>query len=128
MVEMLPRLFFDHFRDTSFVAEDSEGDIVAFVVAFVSPHRPSLGYVHFIGVRPDRRGSGLGTQAYRRCFDVLMSRGCREVAAVTSPVNTASLAFHRALGFTVGPTIDDYDGPGEGRVLLSLALPAAEAG
>ena len=122
MADMLPRLFFDHFRDTSFVAVDADGGIAAFIVSFVSPHDPTVGYVHFIGVRPDLRGSGLGGAAYEQCFAALRARGCREVRAVTSPVNAASIAFHGALGFAVSPVREGYDGPGEDRVLLARAI------
>lgn len=123
MADMLPRLFFDHFRDTSFVALDDDGRIAAFIVSFASPHDPAIGYVHFIGVRPDLRGSGLGEAAYEQCFTALRVRGCTRVRAVTSPVNSGSLAFHRALGFDVSPVQEGYDGPGQDRVLLTREIP-----
>lgn len=41
---------------------------------------------------------------YGRFFDVAGRDGRTEVWAVTSPVNERSIAFHRAMGFTVtGP-------------------------
>jgi hypothetical protein len=57
--------------------------------------------------------------------------GMRRPWCVTSPVNTSSLAFHRSLGFHLGGRTDDslqvsiyqdYDGPGEDRVLLTKEL------
>ncbi len=41
---------------------------------------------------------------------------------VTSPVNERSVAFHEALGFEVDRVAEDYDGPGEDRVLLVKRL------
>jgi RimJ/RimL family protein N-acetyltransferase len=41
---------------------------------------------------------------------------------VTAPVNEASVAFHRRLGFEVEAEVDDYDGAGAGRVLLRKPL------
>ena len=39
MAQMLPRLFFDHFTDTSFAA-DRDGGLAGFLVGFVSPAQP----------------------------------------------------------------------------------------
>ena len=39
MRAMLPRLFFEHFRDTSFVAEE-DGEIVGFLCGFLSQTYP----------------------------------------------------------------------------------------
>lgn len=122
MADMLPRLFFDHFRDTSFVATAEDGSVVAFVVAFASPHDPDMGYIHFVGVHPDWRGRDLGRAAYARVFVALQDRGCRRVTAVTSPVNSASLAFHQALGFEASAPVADYDGPGQDRIVLTRDL------
>jgi RimJ/RimL family protein N-acetyltransferase len=36
--------------------------------------------------------------------------GCRELRAITSPVNTSSIAFHERLGFAT-TTVADYNGP-----------------
>lgn len=49
MRDMLPRLCFDHFRKTSFVAIDGR-EIAGFLIGFLSPSEPSTAYVHFIGV------------------------------------------------------------------------------
>lgn len=122
MTDMLPRLFFDHFRDTSLVGVDDHGAIAAFVVAFVSPAEPDLGYIHFVGVAPERRRHGLAAAAYRETFEMLAVRGCLRVKAVTSSSNLDSQAFHKALGFAVSEPIVDYDGPGEDRVVLTFSL------
>ena len=60
---------------------------------------------------------------YRRFFDDAARAGAHTVRAVTSPVNTTSIAFHRAAGFTVSPVEPDYDGPGHDRVCFSRTLP-----
>jgi GNAT superfamily N-acetyltransferase len=132
MSTMLPRLFFTHFRPWTFIAEDAEG-IAGFLAGFQSQSDLQQAYCHFIGVHPRARGRGVGEALYQRlCADAL-ARGCREVLAVTSPLNTGSIAFHRRLGFVplpgdsdvAGvPFTPDYDGPGEDRVRLHLPLPA----
>jgi predicted GNAT superfamily acetyltransferase len=59
MADMLPHLFFEHFTDTSFAAE-IDGELAGFLVGFVSQSRAGEAYIHFVGIRPDQRGSGLG--------------------------------------------------------------------
>ena len=121
MVDMLPRLFFTHFRDTSFVAERN-GELTGFLVGFLSQSDPEAAYVHFVGVSPSERGSGLGRELYERFFEAARAEGRRAVSCVTSPANEGSIAFHRAIGFEPGPAQAGYDGPGEDRVVLTRAL------
>jgi ribosomal protein S18 acetylase RimI-like enzyme len=115
MAAMLPKLFFVHFRDTSFVAEDDEG-LAGFLCGFRSQTYADEAYVHFVGVDPARRGSGLGRALYERFFEAVAPRTI--VRAVTAPVNERSVAFHQALGFEIDRVDEDYDGRGESRVLL----------
>jgi ribosomal protein S18 acetylase RimI-like enzyme len=119
MAAMLPKLFFVHFRDTSFVAEQ-DGRVVAFLCGFRSQTHDDEAYIHFVGVDPSQRGSGLGRELYQRFFAAVSPRAV--VRAVTSPLNEQSVAFHRALGFEVERVDEDYDGRGEARVLLRKRL------
>jgi predicted GNAT superfamily acetyltransferase len=119
MAAMLPRLFFVHFRDTSFVAEE-DGDLHGFLCGFRSQTYADEAYVHFVGVDPGRRGGGLGRALYDRFFSAVAPRTV--VRAITSPVNEASIAFHRALGFEIDEVKEDYDGRGEPRVLFVKRL------
>jgi ribosomal protein S18 acetylase RimI-like enzyme len=122
MRDMLPRLFFTHFRDTSFVAEDAGGGLAGFLCGFLSQTYPDQAYIHFIGVSPDHRGAGLARDLYERLFAMARAANRASVHCVTSPRNSGSLAFHRRLGFEVEAEIEDYDGAGESRVLLAKAL------
>jgi ribosomal protein S18 acetylase RimI-like enzyme len=73
MAAMLPKLFFVHFRDTSFVAEE-DGRVVAFLCGFRSQTHDDEAYIHFVGVDPAQRGSGLGRELYERFFAAVASR------------------------------------------------------
>jgi ribosomal protein S18 acetylase RimI-like enzyme len=115
MAAMLPKLFFVHFRDTSFVAERA-GALAGFLCGFRSQTFAEEAYVHFVGVDPTLRGSGLGRELYERFFSAVAPRTV--VRAVTSPVNAPSVAFHRALGFEVERIDENYDGNSQARVLL----------
>ena len=130
MVDMLPRLFFDHFVGSSFAA-DCNSRIVGFLVGFVSPARPGEAYIHFVGVDPEERRRGLGQWLYVAFFSEVAKHGCTIVRAVTAPMNRDSLAFHRRMGFELepSPTVVDgvpiatkYDGPGRDRVRLVKRL------
>ena len=118
MAPMLPKLFFLHFEGTSFVAEREDGTIAGFLIGFLSQTDSAEAYIHFVGVAPDQRGSGLGRELYERFFAGVSADGRTVVRAVTSPANADSIAFHEAMGFEVDRVAEDYDGPGEDRVLF----------
>jgi len=128
---LVPRLFFQHFTVGSSVVEDGDGKLVAFLVGFVSPSRPEVGYIHFVGVDPDLRGRGLGRTLYHRFFAYAAAHGATTVACLTGPDNRDSIAFHTRMGFDIEPgdkvldgveTHSDYDGPGLDRVTFSRPL------
>jgi len=130
---LLPRLWFEHFSGTSWIAEGADGRIVGFLVGFLSPDHPGTAYVHMIAADPNRRRDGLGRRLYEQFFEDVRARGIREVRAVTWPGNRISVAFHRALGFRVDdgpdtapvygtPSHVDHDGEGEDRVVFIRAL------
>src|SRR5690349_24491190 len=96
MADMLPRLFFEHFTDTSFAAE-RDGELAGFLVGFRSQSRPGEAYIHFVGIHPGERGHGLGRELYERFFDAARAGGCDRVRAVTSPVNRGSIGFHQRM-------------------------------
>ena len=122
MAPMLPKLFFLHFEGTSFVAENDDGTLAAFLIGFLSQTDDEEAYIHFVGVAPDHRGSGIGRELYERFFTVAREHGRSSVRCVTSPVNEGSIAFHESLGFAAESLAKDYDGPGEDRVLLVKRL------
>ena len=122
MAPMLPKLFFIHFEGTSFVAESKDGELAGFVCGFLSQTADDEAYIHFVGVDPEARGSGLGRALYERFFEEVRASGRSVVRCVTSPANERSVAFHESLGFEVERVVPDYDGPGEDRALLVRRL------
>jgi ribosomal protein S18 acetylase RimI-like enzyme len=120
MSAMLPKLFFVHFADTSFAAEEG-GELVGFLCGLRSQTFADEAYVHFVGVDPALRGRGVARSLYEAFFTAVAPRSV--VRAVTSPVNEASVAFHRSIGFAVERVDESYDGRGEARVLLVWRRP-----
>ena len=118
----LPRLFLDHFHDTSFIAERSGGELAGFLIGFGSPAQRDCAYIQFVGVAPEERKSGLARLLYQAFFEMAAKAGRSVVRAVTAPVNSASIAFHAAMGFIVTGPIDGYDGPSSAKVLFERRL------
>ena len=130
MTGMLPKLFFIHFRDTSFIAE-VDGEIIGFLVGFLSQTYPEEAYVHFLGVHPNFRKQGVALTLYEHFFNEVRQRGRKTVRLVTATVNKESIAFHLHIGFEIEPQetkIDgipfyqNYDGVGGDRVLFVKQL------
>ncbi|WHY78635.1 GNAT family N-acetyltransferase [Neobacillus sp. WH10] len=126
MSDLLPKLFFNHFTNTSFIAE-KEGKLVGFLIGFFSQSYSNEAYIHFVGVHPDYRKHAVGKQLYNKFFNVVKQNGRNIVRCVTSPVNKGSIAFHTKMGFIIeegDQKIDgiivntNYDGPAQDRVLF----------
>ncbi len=118
---LLPRLYFQHFNDASLIVE-KDGELIAFLIGFMSQSEPGLAYIHLVGVHPEQRQSGVGRLLYERFFALARARGAREVHAITAPVNIGSQTYHRRMGFEVSEAIQDYDGPGDDRMTLKRQL------
>lgn len=130
MADMLPKLFFVHFHETTFVTEHG-GELVGFVAGFVSQTFKSEAYIHFVGVHPEFRQKGLGRALYERFFEAAKECGCDLVRCVTSPVNKGSVSFHLGMGFSLEPgsktveelpVAENYDGHGGDRVVFCKKL------
>ena len=109
MVHAVCPQLFEHFGDTCVIVEDDDG-LIGFLVGFMSQRFPDAGYVHYAGVRPERRGSGLGAEMYARFAQTTRGRGRSEVLAETGAWNVKSIAFHRRVGFTLEPGDEIVDG------------------
>lgn len=124
MSDMLPKLFFIHFQSTSFIVEEN-GEVIAFLIGFLSQTLPGEAYIHFVGVHPDKRKDGWGRELYQHFFQTVKQKGCDTIRCITSPVNKGSISFHMKLDFAVekGDKMVDgidvtsnYDGKGNDRV------------
>lgn len=124
MADMLPKLFFEHFTETSFIAE-KEGEITGFLIGFLSQTHRDEAYIHFVGVHPNHRGERIGEKLYETFFACVKEQDRKVVRSVTSPVNKGSIAFHTKMGFKIEPgdkvkdgvsIHSNYDGKNEDRV------------
>lgn len=126
-------MFVREFADCSLAVVD-DGQLVAYLLGVVSSAFDDGGrpwaYVHMVAVRRPHRRRGLAKHLYTRFAELARSRGCSVMRATVAVSNTASQAFHVALGMTPtgGGEIDgivvesDYFGPGKPRVVFEKAL------
>jgi hypothetical protein len=92
-------MFVHEFGDTAWVVREDR-KIVAYLFGLWSQAEPA-GYVHLVAVRRSHQGRGLGRMLYERFERLARDRACTKLKAITSPVNTASIAFHERLGFAL---------------------------
>lgn len=130
LTAMLPKLFLNHFYDTSFMIEQ-KGQMIGFLIGFMSPALENEAYVHFMGIQPDFRNKGLGKTVYEHFFELCRSQNRKVIRACTSPVNKDSVVFHEKIGFRVEsgddeidgiPVTRDYNRPGDHKVRFTKII------
>jgi GNAT superfamily N-acetyltransferase len=85
-------VWFRQFGDSALAVRGPDGTLAGYLLGCLTPR---VAYVHVVAVQPSLRGTG----AARSMYEVVLARaahlGCLTVEAITTPGNTASLAFHR---------------------------------
>lgn len=122
-------IFTKFFRSTSFVAESTSGEIVGFILGFISQENPEDAYIHLLCVDPRMRGKNIGRKMIDAFMDAVASKGCKKVNLITKPINWNSISFYKKLGFledksgetmnVLGTTaIKNYNGMGQHMVVF----------
>ena len=114
----------NEFGNSAFVIRDGH-KVIAYLFGFLSQTAPE-GYVHLLSVRQGYRKQGLARQLYGHFTRFALEHGCTKLKAITSPVNSLSIAFHKSIGMMPTgedsvdgiPVIKDYSGPGKDRVIF----------
>jgi len=122
-----PTLIYE-FGNSAFVIKQ-DGKVVAYLFGFLSQTEP-VGYVQLISVRQGYRKQGLGRMLYSHFEQYAVKHGCVRLKAITSPINTLSIIFHKSIGMMpVGdinqqqvPVVKDYSGPGKYRVVFTKRI------
>lgn len=106
---MVLKVFFVHFSTTTYVAEIDE-ELVGFLVGLMSQSEEHVGYIHFAGVHPGYRRSGIGRLLYERFYEACKAQNRSIVKSCTSPVNKLSIGFHKGMGYSIEPGDGMIDG------------------
>ena len=114
----------NEFGNSAFVIRDGN-KVVAYLFGFLSQTSPT-GYVQLLSVRQGYRKQGLARRLYDHFTGFALAHGCTKLKAITSPVNSLSIAFHKSIGMMPAgednvdgiPVIKDYSGPGRDRVIF----------
>lgn len=86
-----------------------------------APGAGATGYVHLVGIHPDYRRRGVGKVLYQTFEEDSRAAGCTRLKAITTLGNEGSIAFHKALGWSV-TFVEDYAGPARPRVVFQKDL------
>ena len=109
LTAMIPKVFFVHFCDTSFIIEEGN-QLVGFLVGFMSQTDKNTGYIHFVGVNPEYRKAGIGRKLYQQFYNSCELNNRAIIKSCTSPTNKLSIAFHQSMGFEIAPGDGLIDG------------------
>ncbi len=112
------------FGNSAFIIRDGQ-KVAAYLFGFLSQTSPT-GYVQLLSVRQGYRKQGLARRLYDHFTGFALAHGCTKLKAITSPVNSLSIAFHKSIGMMPTgednidgiPVIKDYSGPGRDRVIF----------
>ncbi|NLY93247.1 MAG: GNAT family N-acetyltransferase [Myxococcales bacterium] len=113
-------LFFYEFGEHALVAE-MDGEIVGFLLGFLTCNEPRLGYIHLVGIHPDHRRRGVGKALYERFTAHCVEHGAKRIKTITAVGAEGQLEFHAALGFTA-TEVEDYAGPSRARIVFTRDL------
>lgn len=109
------------FPDFVFVVDLGE-DLGGYVLS--TPPDAARSWILSLGISPPLQRQGLGRQLMTQILGHLRTRGVHDVTLSVEPRNDTAIALYRSLGFAPDPggPRPDYFGPGEDRLLMTLAL------
>ena len=113
-------IFFYELGDHALVVE-SDDEIIGFLFGFITATESPTGYVHLVGIHPDRRRHGVGRALYEHFTAACKVGGAQRLKAITTKGNQGSIRFHEAQGFEVH-TDPDYAGRDRMRVIFTKDL------
>lgn len=97
------------FSETCIVAEKN-GHIMGFVTGYRPPRKPDTVFVWQIGVAPEARGRGLGSQVLDRLLGSEACASVRYLDTNVTPSNEASRAMFRSLARRLDASIEEQEG------------------
>lgn len=118
MAHELHPIFFHHFGGYAVI---DDGELVGFLIGLRSQRNPDIAFIHLVGIHPERRGRGIGSNLYERFERQARSWGCERIEAITTADNRDARSFHAARGFRE-EVVSDWAGRGDERIVLQKRL------
>lgn len=84
--------------DGLFFVALTDGVVLGTVMAGYDGHR---GWIYSLGVHPEQRGRGIGTQLLHHAEQALIARGCVKINLQVLPGNGNAQTFYEAKGYVV---------------------------
>lgn len=113
-------VFFYELGGNALIAEE-DGELVGFLLGFLTDDTPRTGYVHLVGIHPNHRRRSVGKLLYMQFAERAKAAGASRIKAITTVGNEGSVRFHEALGFAVHED-GSYAGKGRGRIVFTREL------
>jgi ribosomal protein S18 acetylase RimI-like enzyme len=99
---------FHHFNNTCFIVEDENGELIGFLLGYLSQTFHKEAYISWIGVHPGHRNKGIARMLYERFYEIARKNGRTFVTSYTALVNIKSMQWHKHMGFSVKEDGDRY--------------------
>ncbi|MEW1641851.1 GNAT family N-acetyltransferase [Streptomyces sp. NPDC091219] len=107
--------------DRILVLDDGEG-LLGYIL-FVNTSDGYVSWIMSLAVTPHQQGHGLGRRLIVEALRRLRTESVHQVRLTVEPTNAAAIMLYRSLGFSSEQgVLKDYFGPGEHRLLMTLAL------
>lgn len=121
-------MFVNEFGDTAFVIKNNQ-EIIAYLFGFLS-QTEKTGYVHLVGVKQGFQNKGYGSLLYKHFVQILKTKGCTQLKAITTATNQKSINFHLKIGMRMLGSenkdgvivVKNYSGKGQDRVVFSMDI------
>lgn len=132
LTRLVHPMFYHDFYKTCFCARTFEGELIGFVLAFMSQDCENEGYIHALFVHPDWRRKAVAKNLYNKLLFYFSNKGVKKVRLITTASNTLSQDYHKAIGFEYAaecdsmldgiPVASDYYGKGKDRVVMEKTI------
>jgi len=119
--QVVLRQLVDIHGDRILVLDDGES-LLAYVL-FVNTSDGYASWIMSLAVTPHQRGRGLGRRLMVEALRRLRTEHVHQVRLTVEPTNATAIMLYRSMGFSSDEGVEkDYFGPGEDRLIMTLAM------